>query len=1271
MALHLHRATRADRLAAGLGELLDRALPTDPFATEIVAVPTPGVERWLAQQLAAHLGRTPPRAESTETQQRNASDVDSSAADGICAGIDFCSPERLIGQALATVTDIDPHADPWQPHRAVWPLVTVIDAVREEEWAKPLWRFLAARQHRFSTAGHLSELFSNYAANRPQMIMHWAGGADTDGNGEGLPEGTEWQPRLWRMLREQIDTPSPAERLADGCHALRSDPGRTDLPARLSIFGPTRLGYATLAVLAALAHNRDVHLWLPHASPALWSKIATPGDPTAISPPALGSTQNAGAVGPSILPKPPGRRADDPSAASGSNRLLSYLGRDARELQLCLAGVPATVCDHPLDPPSQAQQPTGQDHDTTGHDPNQPLTQSTAADQHSGTCDQQFVDHGDATSQLRDEPDLLSRLQSDLSRDRPLSGTTELSRLDPDDASIQVHASHGPDRQVEVLREVILGLLADDPTLQPRDIVVMCPDVETFAPLIAATFGAGYDGTDDPLDSPADSDGNHDGDIDSTPGSHPGHRIRVRLADRSLRQVNPLLQTLSRLFEMADSRMEASTVLDLCAFEPVATKFGFTADDVLRLRDLVLRSGVRWGMGGADRSRFGLSGYTQNTWGAGLDRLLLGVAMDESGEEYLGTTLPMDDVDAGDVDLVGRLAEAVQRIRTVIEQLSLRQSLQDWVDACRSALDLLTAVRGPKRWQVGQAYSELARLAETADSATALLSRTEAAAVLSDILTGRPSRASFRTGTLTVATLQPMRSVPHRVICLLGMDDGAFPRTGAVDGDDVLATDPWIGDQDRRSEDRQLLLDAIMATTDKLVALYAGADARTNAPRPPSVPLGELLDACDQTVQTADGQSARRQIMRHHPLQPFDGANFHGGSNRDPQVDGGDVPFSFDPDALAGAKAAAHPRQGWEPTYTSDPLPPFDLPAVIQLSDLIRFFDHPPRAFLRVRAGLSSFDDEEPDADQMPVSLDGLQQWEIGDRMLRLHLDGVEMSQVIGAEWRRGSLPPRELGRRVMEPIVERVTGLAERGRTLRTRTARSVDVAAPVPATKPAAAAARSGASSDMDGASANTGSGFESRVDHGDGEKVDDTPLVVVGTVPDVFDEHQVTVHYSRLAAKHRLRSWIQLVALTATDPQPWQVTAIGRGRRNQPAISTLGPIEPQIARLVLADLVDLYRTGLTQALPLPPKTGAEYAHLRGKGHAPDVIRPAVAKLWDQDRDKDYEAFFGSGAEYDRLTSESSIPHEERGGLAEPSRFGSLARRVWHPLLQAERWG
>ena len=1123
MALHLHRAERSGRLAAELGEVL-RVPLRDPFTLEVVCVPTRGVERWLAQRLSTQLG------------------VSDGRFDGLCAGVTFPSPRRLVGQALAGVLD-PAAADPWDPRQSTWAILMVLEESWGEPWGAVLWSYLSRdprpagapgaesrrpeipirADRRWPTAHQLAELFAAYADNRPTMLRAWLDGDDVDGSGDPLPPDLGWQPELWRRLRERLAAPDPAERLTAACAALVGKPDCVNLPPRLSVFGLTRLELAHEAVLSALAAHREVHLWVPHPSASLWAATA----------------ERLASVRPRRGP-----RRGDPTAGLPRHPLLAYLGGDARELQVCLAATGAVTTD--------------------SHHAAEPAP-------------------GRST--------LLARVQDDIARDREPAGVDE-PPIDPADRSIQVHACYGSDRQVEVLREVLLSLLADDPTLEPRDIVVMCPDIEVYAPLISAAFGLGGDSTIE----------------------HPGHSLRVRLADRSLRRVNPVLATLNRLLELADARLEASAVLDLAAAAPVAAKFGFTADELDRLSDLVTRSGVRWGLDAEHRRSFGLGDFGQNTWAAGLDRLLLGVTMDESDAHHIGTALPLDDVDSGDVDLVGRLAELVDRVRCAAAQLRQPQPVAGWVASCRRALDSLTAVGPADSWQLAVAHDELAGIAQAEADARfgegVALSLGEVRALLADTFRGRATRANFRTGTLTMCTMLPMRSVPHRVVCLLGIDDGRFPRQTAADGDDILAKDPWVGDRDPRGEDRQLLLDALLAAEEHFVVLYSGADPRTGAGRPPAVPIGELLDVVDATARAAGGGSVIEQVLSTHPLQPFDPRNF--------QADPDRHPFSFDRAAAQGARALAVPERA-APTSVFDlaALDPVDPGETIALADLVRFFAHPAKALLRIRASLQLTGANEAPVDQIPIVVDPLQAWAMGDRLLSLHLQGVPLDRLAAAEWRRGTLPPRALGGRALGTVLDQVDEVA--------RAARPFLEGAPVPCDVTA-------------------------RV----GERI------VAGTLSSVHGTTLVRVTYSRLAAKHRLQAWLELLALTVSQPDTdWRAVTVGRGGRSE-----LGPVAANWAERVLADLVELYRTGLVRPLPFSPKAAAEYARLRFEGKSIDMFLPVVERYWEDDRDDIYSQVLGRTT-LAELLAEPSVPAEERGDLAEPSRFGTLARRVWQPLL------
>src|SRR6185312_13217678 len=250
------------------------------------------------------------------------------------------------------------------------------------------------------------------------------------------------------------------------------------------------------------------------------------------------------------------------------------------------------------------------------------------------------------------------------------------------------------------------------------------------------------------------------------------------------------------------------------------------------------------------------------------------------GGGWLGLALPLDDVDSTDIELVGRLAELVERLHVAVDALQGPQTLAEWISRLSEAVESVTLTTGSEQWQAGQLRAELSAVLDAAGvrAQAVTLSLEDLRVLLADRLRGRPTRANFRTGSLTMCTLVPMRSVPHRVVCLIGLDDGAFPRQPSVDGDNILLRDPMTGERDERSEDRQLLLDAVLAARERLVITYSGADERTNAPRPPAVPVGELLDTLEAAYASSDDRSLRCQLVTHHPLQPFDPANFSAGA---------------------------------------------------------------------------------------------------------------------------------------------------------------------------------------------------------------------------------------------------------------------------------------------------------------------------------------------------------------------------------------------------------
>ena len=1122
--LHIHRAERADHLAEGLADTLRDPLE-DPFAPDVVAVPTRGVERWLAQQLSTRLGATADRF------------------DGVCANVAFPFPGRLVQAALAAATGIDPEHDPWRPAHLAWPLLEVVDRCLGEPWLATLAHHLQGARgdpadplRRFAVVRHVADLFDRYGVRRPELLRGWLAVAEEHAG--------DWQAELWRRLRAHVGSPSPAERLPDACARIRTHPRLLDLPPRLSLFGLTRLPRSYLEVLAAIAARRDVHLFVLHPSPALWREVE----------------HVLRADGPAVS-----RRAD-PTAALPANRLLASWGRDARELQLVLAAAAERVELH----------------------------------------------HAPAAGEPRT---LLERLQADVRADRPppgapLPGAPDLRpALAPDDRSLRVHACHGRARQVEVLRDAVLHLLADDPTLEPRDVIVMCPDIETFAPLIEATFGSVE----------------HDGLPD----------LRVRLADRSLRETNPVLTVTGQLLELPGRRATASQLLDLAAREPVRRRFGFDGEDLARLQEWVVASGVRWGFDAEHREPFGLGSLKPNTWRAGLDRILAGVAMTEEDRRLIGGVLPLDDVESGAIELAGRLAEYVERVREAVAALSGAKPIGQWARAIADAAEALTATGERDAWQRRELERVLEDVVADAEQAPASeLQLADVRGLLADRLKGRPTRANFRTGHLTVCTLVPMRSVPHRVICILGLDDGEFPRRTRRDGDDRLLHDPQVGDRDPRAEDRQMLLDALLAATERLIITYTGNDERTGLRRPPAVPVGELLDVVERTVRR-DAGSAVERIVVAHPLQPFDPRNFTPGTLV------ADGPWGFDRRALAGAHALSGPREPRH-AFLPAPLPPRD-DDLIELDRLVRFAERPIRALLRDRLGILLGGSVDEVQDAIPVELDNLAAWGVGQRLLEGMLAGADMNACLLAEQKRGWLPPARLAIPVLERVRDAVRQIVARAQAFAGEAPISLDVNLAL----------------------------SEERT--------------LAGTVTGVCGHTLRAVSYARVKPRDRLRAWVRLLALSASRPElPFESVVIGRARAHaDDAQVTLARIPPLAedaagrrarAHEHLTVLLDLYDRGMREPLPLTCDASAAYAEAAAAGRdAMAAARAAWTSEYErerEDREPEHRLVFGGAIDFAALTAEGPRADEHGDGWeqAEATRFGRYARRLWDGLLAVE---
>jgi len=580
--------------------------------------------------------------------------------------------------------------------------------------------------------------------------------------------------------------------------------------------------------------------------------------------------------------------------------------------------------------------------------------------------------------------DLLGALQSGIRACNPsTAGAQAVERSSFEtgsaDASLCVHVCHTRLRELEVLKDVLLRFLADDRKLQHRDIVVMAPDIAAYAPYLRAVFG-----------QPAhyDEDRAH---------------IPWHLADVGLAHGHPLLGAFERVLDLARSRFAVSEVMDFLDVPAIARRFGIDADARAAIERWLRGVRVAWGLDAPMKEHAGGAKVDQNSWAFGFDRLYAGlIAGDDTGDVLLDGILPVAGMSDGEGEVIGRLAALLDALRRIRSGFAAARSLSNWRDWLIEQSDTLFDIRDETD---AAAYSALrhalARLGAQADAAgrDALPWSVMREAVRAE-LDQVSERQPFLLGGVTFCGLVPQRSIPFKVICLLGMNEGEFPRQGGDAGLNLMAAAPRRGDRDTRREDRQLFLEALMAARARLHVSFIGEGVRDGKPRNPAAPVAELLQFLDERFQLV-GKDEPRPWLIKHPLQPFDARYFSGGDTR---------LFTFDRTyENLPPRAAAPPFLDASAVHDAPPA------REIALDWLKRYWRDPARMRLQdAGVSLEALDETAwPDREPLDAKLDrrdGVEQ-----RLLRAALaDGAATLPEQAPDWlaRSGALAAGALGAR-------------------------------------------------------------------------------------------------------------------------------------------------------------------------------------------------------------------------------------------------------------------
>ena len=895
--LILH-GNRLELLAKAVFEWLS-ANPLKPLEEETFLVQSNGMAEWLKMELAT--------------------------AHGVCASTRVELPARFIWRAYRAVLGRNavPRASALDKLPLTWRLMQLLPQMAGAPGFEPVASFLGEgdTSRRLQLAQRLADLLDQYQVYRSDWLHDWGQGQDrlgsglpsADGSMAPVPPDQGWQPALWRALLDALPAeakdaarPELHRHFLQSLHQATDSPQLAGLPRRVVLFGTTHIPHQTLEAIAALSAHCQVLMAVPNPCRYHWADI-------------IEGRELLRAAGRRHAP----RQGRDLSALpmhdmhAHGHPLLAAWGRQSRDFV------------RQLDAFDDVQ----------------------TASKRFDVPRVDLFDEGNGTH-------LLGQVQAAIRELLPLSEHPK-TPIPADDRSIVFHVAHGAQREVEILHDQLLQLFAQAPSqrpLNPRDVVVMVPDIDTFAPSIRAVFGQHARGH--------------------------GRHIPWGIADQKSRGHQPILVALEWLLQAPQQRFGASEVRDLLDVPSVARRYGVTAEDLPTLVAWIDGAGVRWGLNAAHRHSLGLAASgDQNSWSFGLRRMLLGYATGslERADGFAGVE-PYPEITGLSAGMAGALA-------------NLLQSLTLWWAEC-------TAPRPPAQW-AERLRALTARFFEaTDDNDRAVLESIDAAlsswlqacelagfegdvdlnvtreAWLSAVDDPAPG-GRFRAGGVTFCTLLPMRAIPFEVVCLLGMNDGDYPRRSARSDFDLMALPGQArpGDRSRRDDDRQLMLDALLSARRVLYISWAGRSQRDNQEQPPSVLVSQLRDY----LATVWGQEVLVQRTTAHPLQPFSRKYFEvrsGVGSEAALMTYASEWRSAHLEPVLGAEAFGGP--GTDTDVASE-----ETPMTLTVKSLANFVRNPVKEFFRHRLQISFDDQSETTGDDESFASDGLDRWALLDEVLR------------------------------------------------------------------------------------------------------------------------------------------------------------------------------------------------------------------------------------------------------------------------------------------------
>ncbi|WP_083234220.1 exodeoxyribonuclease V subunit gamma [Candidatus Marithrix sp. Canyon 246] len=546
----------------------------------------------------------------------------------------------------------------------------------------------------------------------------------------------------------------------------------------------------------------------------------------------------------------------------------------------------------------------------------------------------------------------------------------------PIDNSIQIHVCHSPMRQVEVLHDQLLALFEEDRSLLPKDVVVMMPDIETYAPFIEAVFNTIPD---------------------------QAQKIPFSIADRSLRAESSLVDAFFAILELGQSRFSVTQVLTVLETETVQQRFDFVALDLELIRHWIKQTEIRWGIDKQHKTNMQLPAFDENTWRAGLKRLLLGYAL--PSDSMFEGILPFNDIEGDDALILGKLVAVIDQLFELVQTLKQERSIDEWVKFLMQMLEQFLHITGDNEDQaqyIRNIFSKLLANSKLAQFEQAI-NFDVIQSYLQYYLTNEAQPIYFMTGGVSFCTLSHNQRIPFKVVCLLGMDDQAYPRPNSRLGFDLIAKYPSKGDRSRRQNDRYLFLEALLSARDYFYISYIGKSIHDDAMMPPSVLVSELLESIE------NGE----KLVTEHPLQAFSPRYFNKSDSK---------LFSFSTSYCDASKALMQQAQSYEKFITHDlPEPETAACKSITLERFTRFFRHPTEFLLKQRLGISLKNHKNILNETEPFEMQGLDHYQLSNILVEKSLAGIDLEEYKIIAKASGQLPHGKIGEHVYNQVTEQI----------------------------------------------------------------------------------------------------------------------------------------------------------------------------------------------------------------------------------------------------------